>query len=399
MNFLNLKAVLSLNGSGFALGLKRAESTSKQFAKEIKGQFAQAFGAAAIIAYGRHVINLADNIIDISERLGISTKAFQEWANAAKKSGSSIEAVTQFLEQLSIAREKALEGDGSTIESFRKLGISPNDLQTIGLDQIGRKIGQTVKNGNIQELIRSLKELGGKSAGGLVPALKAIEELSQSAPIIKDEDLEKLKQLKSEALGFADVLIGPVSDAIVLMGDRLQDALSVFKIGIGGAAAFIGSLSGTPLEPPSGKGPEKGVDAYLKAMRGEEDGGSATRKALDAAMKVLDDELESRERRKRAIKESIDARRAGEAAANIARESSVLHDASPIKKAAEKVAQNSINTPSLTAWQSAGAAIRFSPDKKALDDIAKHTRETAMNTRPTNKQAGSGIGGLGAELQ
>src|SRR5688500_11295850 len=115
MNFLNLKAVLSLNGSGFALGLKRAESQSKQFAKEIKGEFAKAFGTAAVVAYAKRMMDLAGTITEASDRTGVSTKALQEWAYAARQSGSSIEAVTRYLEHLAQAREKALGGDQDTL--------------------------------------------------------------------------------------------------------------------------------------------------------------------------------------------------------------------------------------------------------------------------------------------
>ena len=367
MNFLNLKAVLSLNGSGFALGLKRAESASKQFAKEIKGEFARAFGTAAIIAYGAKVVNMADNIIDLSDRLGISTKALQEWGYAAKKSGSDIEAVTRFLEQLAVAREKALGGDKGSLESFSKLGVSQSDLESLSLDEISRKIAGTVKGGNIQELIGSLKDVGGRSAGELVAAMKSLDDLSKSAPIISDESLEKLKLMKTEALGLADIFAGPVADGIGLFADAIRNAFSVFKVGAGGAAAFLGALSG----------------------------GASLKEAGKAAMDVLDAELEEGERRKKRIQDNIDARHASEAQANAPRESSRLFDFTPLKQAAEKAAQMSINRPGLTSWQSAGAAIRFNPDSKVLQDIAKSSRDTANNTRPETKRPSVLEGGFG----
>jgi hypothetical protein len=383
MNFLNLKAVLSLNGSGFALGLKRAESASKQFAKEIKGQFAQAFGAAAITAYGVKIINMADNIIDLSERLGVSTKALQEWNYAAQKSGSSIERVTQFLEHLARVRERALGGDKDAVENLTSLGVT--DLNQ-GVDPMARQIGRTIASGNFSRV--ALAAVGGKGAGELVPALQAMDELSESAHkagrVLNDETLEALKALKNEAMALSDVFSGPFAKSILWMAEKLRGAFTVIKAGIAGGAAFLGA--GTAGISDSNK------------------------PAMDAAMAAFDEVFDEWENHQKNIKkqaeerarkqEEIDANQKGVFGPTMEELSpEKLTSAVPIKKAAELAAQSSINSPSLTAWQSAGAAIRFSPDKKALDDIAKHTRETAMNTRPTNKQAGSGIGGLGAELQ
>src|SRR5688572_467743 len=139
MNFLTLKAFLGLDGSGYAIGLKRAESQAKSFAKDIKREFAQAFGVAAITAYSAKLVNMADNITDTAERLDMGTKSLQEWTYAAQKSGSSIERVTSFLESLARARERALGGDKDDIANFAKFGItdfSPN------ADQLGRQMGR-----------------------------------------------------------------------------------------------------------------------------------------------------------------------------------------------------------------------------------------------------------------
>jgi hypothetical protein len=51
-------------------------------------------------------VDLAGTITEASDRTGASTKALQEWAYAARQSGSSIEAVTRYLEHLAQARER-----------------------------------------------------------------------------------------------------------------------------------------------------------------------------------------------------------------------------------------------------------------------------------------------------
>lgn len=363
MSFLNLKAVLSLNGSGFALGLKRAESTSKQFAKEIKSQFAQAFGAAAITAYGVKVVNMADDITDLSDRLEISTRALQEWSYAARKSGSSIEAVTRFLEQLAITRERAMGGDSDAMANLNAFGITDPSM---GVDAMGRQIGKSIAGGNMNR--SALKAIGGKGVGELIPALKDLEELSKSASVISDESLEALKQLKNEALGFADALMGPVAKAIIFIGNRIQDAMSVFKIGVGAIGAMA-SVFHYGEGDGSGKASFSDLKARFKQMG-------------KAAMDVMDEELAAREKREKGIKERADNRtEAAAEAENASSDGPDYRESEPIKRVAEKAAQETMmNRPALNSWQQLGAAVRFNPNDSGTR-IAKAAEQSVKEQR------------------
>lgn len=359
MNFLNLKAILSLNGSGFALGLKRAESQSKQFAREIKGEFARAFGAAAITAYAVKVVNLADNITDLADRLEISTQAIQEWSFAARKSGSSIEAVTRFLEHLALARERALGGDQKAVEGLAAFGIT--DLSQ-NADQMGRQVGRSIAGGNLDRT--ALREIGGKSANELIPALKSMDELSEAAhkagQVLSDETLAALKQLKNEAMGLADAFTGPVAAAIIFVSRRIQDALSVFKIGIGSMAAFAGGWWG------GGDGTNKASwSDFVKRIK---DGWAA-------ANAVMDDELAKREKRDKAVRDQAENR---QAMASTPSRSSLLaqdkiHDFTP-KKVAEAAARAQMERPQVNSWQQLGAAVR-GVNHDHVRDIAGNTKE------------------------
>jgi hypothetical protein len=374
MNLLKIIAELGLDASKYFVGMKRAESSAKSFAKEIKGEFARAFGTVAALKFGRDIINLADDVTDLSDRLGMSTKAIQEWAYAAKKSGSSIESVTRFLEALAVAREKALGGDAASMSAFGELGVSQSDLQSLTLDQLGRKIGSKVRDSSVSDILKPLREVGGKGAAELIPAMKGdIDELAKAAAgvgrIFSDETLESLKALKNTTAEWLDLMTGPLAIGL----SKISTVVSYMSEGVKASVVGIGGIIG---------GLANGLSLKEAWTVGKE-----------MAKEVADEFAAKR----KASQDAIDTRNA---AANLTPSpSDKLHDASP-KKAAEKAAQSSLAAlPSLTGWQSAGAAIRFSPDKKELQDIAKHTRETAMNTRPSNKQAGSGIGGLGAELQ
>jgi hypothetical protein len=366
MQFLNLKAVLSLNGSGFQLGMKRAESQAKAFSKEIKGEFAKAFGTAAIIAYTTNLINFADTLTDVSDRLGVSTKDLQEWAHAAKRSGSSIEAVTAFLEQLNIARKKALDGDSGAMASFNQLGISEDQLRSMTTDQLGRAIGGSVKDGNIQEMIEALRDVGGRGAGSLVATLKALEDIGPQAKIITDEDIENIKEAKAELLDMVAVVAGPFAKVSSFFSSKISDMLTAAKMGGASAIAFAKTLTK----------------------------GGSVKDAWGAANEAFDSGLSDWERRQKAKADNIATRNkiAGFTPDSVSGD--VIHNVTPLKVLAEKVAQGSIQQPGLTSWQSAGAAIRFNPDRMYLERIARASEATARNTsaQQTSTVAQGGFG-------
>ena len=374
MNFLNLKAALSLNGSGFAIGLKRAESKTKQFAKEIKSEFARAFGTAAITAYAVKVVNLADDIVDFSERLGISTKALQEWAYAAKKSGENIEMVTKFLENLGIAREKALGGDENMISGFGRFGIGQDELQNLNIDQLGRRVSNAVRGGNIEDLRKSLRDLGGE-VSKLIPMMRTgIDELSQEAHdfsrIFSEETLENLTTLKNEVLLLADAFTGPLAKAIASALIPLRELLAGVTAPIAATSAYLGARFG-------GATPGEALDAAAAASTHERTAGQRMRERMEA---------------------SIAARQAmaGQLPSG---DPGLTTKAAQAKALVEKVASRSASgepdKPELNAWQQLGAAVRFVPDDRKNDSISKEQLRELQAIRKASEKLSAG--NFGAE--
>lgn len=368
MNFLNLKAVLSLNGSGFALGLKRAESTSKQFAREIKGEFARAFGTAAIIAYTHRMVDLASKISDTSETLGISTKALQEWSFAARQTGASFENVSKYLEELARARERALGGDATAMNAFSKLGIGENDLRTKGLEDLAKAIADTVRSGNIQELLGSLRAIGGEGATKLVPAMQHFNELSEKAGIISDENLEKLRAMKAEIFGMADALNTAAIPAMAKFSELAANGIQVISMGLSAMWAAAAKFAQT----------------------------SSPASAWRAMNKDFDERFAEWEARRKRIADAMATR---QAASSQIPEFDKLHsaDAMEVGNKAVRAATSSINRPPLTQWQQAGAGIAFIPEmqksESLLQRIEQHTKESAILLRAKPQQIMENLGG------
>src|SRR5205807_1084371 len=135
---LRLQGEVALDGSGWEAGLKKLEAAGEHFAHHFKAIAASAFGFLAIEEAVRHTINFADELADTSARLGLSTDALQQFSHAARMTGADLEALTNFIEKLNIARV-----DPKKAGSFAKFGI---DKPTEGgVDEIVRKISLAVQ--------------------------------------------------------------------------------------------------------------------------------------------------------------------------------------------------------------------------------------------------------------
>lgn len=215
----SLLASLGLNASGFSSGLQHARSEAAMTGKEIGsslgdfvgdklGRLASVVGIEETI---RRTVEFGEKVFDLSNRLGISTEAIQQWDYALKLNGSSMESAAGFFEKLAIARLKAMQGSESQIDSFKRLGITLEALRSERLEDIGKRIAEAFQAGDPQKLIADLRTVGGRGAGEMVAAFRngLAEELG-NAPIIANDAIDQLKAMADDAkkvwMGFvADV--------------------------------------------------------------------------------------------------------------------------------------------------------------------------------------------------
>lgn len=122
-------------------GEKSGKSFGESLAKGIKTTAAIITGAlatatAGALATGKAFINAAsatasygDNIDKMSQKMGISAQAYQEWDYILKRNGASIDGMKTSMLKLSKAAE---DGD----DAFKALGISQSDLASMSKDDL-----------------------------------------------------------------------------------------------------------------------------------------------------------------------------------------------------------------------------------------------------------------------
>jgi hypothetical protein len=216
-------AKLGLNATGFASGLKRAESQSSAWAKRIRGsvssQLTAAFGGAAIAAGIKRSLDRAGEIADQSAAIGVTAERFQELAFAAKMSGTDMAAVSTAIRQVAKAQKEALTGgaDNKAMAAFEKLGITVEQLQTQNapalFDAIAKQLDGAASN---TQTLTNAMTLFGKSGASVLPMM-----------------FNGLEQSSERARELGIILQNDLVDNLDETGDRVDELVLRFENGFG----------------------------------------------------------------------------------------------------------------------------------------------------------------------
>ena len=219
MDLLSLVAKLSLDSSEYEKGLGDAETKGSTFGRGLKK--AAVVGAAAVAAVGTAAIAAGtslvkgtgdvaaygDNIDKMSQKMGISAQAYQEWDAIMQHSGTSIDALKPSMKMLAMQAEK-----GS--DAFQKLGISEKEVASLSQEDLFAKVItglQGMKEGTERTYITSqLLGRGATELGAL---------LNTSA-----EETQKMRDRVHE-------LGGVMSDDAVKASAQFQDTLQDLRTG------------------------------------------------------------------------------------------------------------------------------------------------------------------------
>lgn len=132
----------------------------------VKGRIASAFGAAAITAFAKSVINAADNIGDLAEQTALTTDEIQRLIAIASAKGLEFTQLQQFIFRLQGVIDTAREGKGELADLFKQLGLDPEQLAGMKTleERIKAVMGAVDKFGD-SDRVKILTMLGGAKAG------------------------------------------------------------------------------------------------------------------------------------------------------------------------------------------------------------------------------------------
>ena len=215
MDIFDLVAKITLDSSEYEDGINEASQTTKSFGKRMGSALKTAgkIGAVSIAAVGTAGVAMAkslwngtkelaeygDNIDKMSQKMGISAQAYQEWDAVMQHSGTSIDSMQRGMITLSKAAEKGAE-------EFEALGISQEQLASMSQEELFAKTIEGLQN---MEAGTERTALAQKLLGGSAKELGAL--LNTSA-----EETQKMKDRVHE-------LGGVMSDEAVKAAAKFQD--------------------------------------------------------------------------------------------------------------------------------------------------------------------------------
>jgi hypothetical protein len=133
----SLYTTLTLESSGFTVGLKQALSATERAAQGIERQMnrisaagaalASAFAVDAIVAASRRSLEYASSLGEVSQQLGVSTRDLQVYRYAASQVGIEQGEMDAALSRLTRTLGEAAVGSKAQAATFRELGVSVRD--------------------------------------------------------------------------------------------------------------------------------------------------------------------------------------------------------------------------------------------------------------------------------
>lgn len=226
MNVFELFATLGLDTSNFDNALAGAEQSAGSFGSSIAGGLATAgrigatavaattaavvAGSAAFVSGVSNVAEYADNIDKMSQKLGMSAEAYQEWDFIMQHAGTSIESMQTSMKTLASAAE-------SGNDAFEQLGLTQEQIAGMSQEEL---FGATIEALQNVEDTTQRTYLAGQLLGRGATELGPL--LNMSA-----EELEGMREQVHE-------LGGVMSDEAVTAGAGFQDSLQNMQTALTG---------------------------------------------------------------------------------------------------------------------------------------------------------------------
>lgn len=218
-----IESTLLLDGAGFERGLEKATESVKEFVSRAVGVTAvsEAFLKAAEI-----VKEFANEVKDGADILGVTTDAYQRYAQAAAAGGTEMQTFMGAMDRLAKNQEDAKAGTEKAQQAFADFGLTMDDVREKTPTELFNAIAESIeKTGISSKVTANLLELLGRSGSKLVPMMQDLKDVA-SKSVVNKEDLEtidalgkKFNSVKQELKGAITTLAAQVADPIKFLSN------------------------------------------------------------------------------------------------------------------------------------------------------------------------------------
>lgn len=235
----SLFATLRLDGTGFKRELSRSQKEIKNFANVAKragGLIAGFLGASSVASIGlltKSTVAYADSIAKTADKLGISTKALQEWQYVAELSGVEAGTLNKSILNFQKGLGDAAKGTGLLKDDLMRMSIGiknadgslrgVDDIMPEFLDKLGRMEDITDRNSIAMNAWgargTTMINVALAGAAGIDKMRKAANDLGL---VIDDKLLRQSEQVNDQFSTFGKILSITVKNAVLESLPQIQ---------------------------------------------------------------------------------------------------------------------------------------------------------------------------------
>lgn len=249
------------SGSNFAGGFKKAAAIG---AGVIAATSAAATAAtAAFVGAAKETAAYGDQIDKMSQKLGLSTEAYQEWDYVLNLAGTEMSSMSTGLKTLTNKLGEAANGSEECQEMFAQLGISMDDIQTMSREDLFEKAiygFQAMEESTERAALAN--KLFGKSGQELTPlfnqsteATKAqIAEAHKYGMVMSDEAVSASAGFQDSLTKLNNTMKGVTNNLLATMLPGLTDIADGF-------ADMVAGVDG------GGAKMKKGITSIISALK------------------------------------------------------------------------------------------------------------------------------------
>lgn len=220
----------TLDSTQFQSGLGKMQGGVKNLAGSLRAMpgLGGALSVAALAAAAQKSMEFADEIDNLSTRMGLGVETVQAYKIGLEEAGLGIGDLESATTRLERAQAEAISGNDTYAKSFRDLGIDQKRLESLNTEQLLNTVGQQMGqlSGNADAVAASYQVLG-RSGGRLKQVLIDMN---------KDGIQTQIDEMKRLGLVYDEVMIQKL-DAAQLRVERFGR-----QAGGVGARAFSGLI-------------------------------------------------------------------------------------------------------------------------------------------------------------
>lgn len=221
--------------------------------------------AQAVFTLTSGTAEAGKEILVMSERTGLSTKAYQEWDYIAKQAGTSMDTLQGGITDLAEKMDDAAKGEGEAAEIFKKLGVNVTD--STGKLKSQEKV--------FEETIKALQGVTNETERQAL-ATKLMSTTGEELLPLLNGEIGSLEELKQAANDYGLVMSDSAIDASV----EFNNSLTLLK---GSVSALKNDLAADFLP-----GITEIMDGFTALLSGEEGAPEKIKQGIENIMTQLD---------------------------------------------------------------------------------------------------------------